>query len=252
MKWRGAKTPCPNFPAGHPPHFSLEMASSLPNRFVIFFDLESDLLFSQCGGSPNKHQKMKIMQISVACALVLDSELCKDPSLADTALQSSIALHYWQDDKDPAFEPLLSLFDGAEAISAYNGFEFDMPLLRKYYGSSQNAHKRYISHLQKFHDPFLRIRFVANYWPKLDHLLLENGLETKSASGVEAVEMWAQGKREELLEYCKEDVRLLAKLCLKDSITVPRIGKVCNHVFGIASCIASLRACEDGKDTECL
>ena len=223
---------------------------------VVVFDLETDLLFSQCAGT-SRAQKLQIMEATVACALVIDADLCLDRERAHIALERGESLHFWSDDAGLAFEPLLRLFDTAECIVAYNGLDFDMPVLRKYYGSGRSSQDRYMSHRNKFHDPFVRVRSHADYWPKLNDLLLANGLHSKTASGVEAVTMWAEGRRDELLRYCSEDVRLLAQLCLKPCVIVPRAGEVPNHIFGITSAIASLRAstgmsaaCEETETTE--
>jgi hypothetical protein len=104
--------------------------------------------------------------------------------------------------------------DRATILTCYNGLEFDMPVLRKYYKKSQNGESRYLQHMLKFHDPFTRIREVTGHWPSLNSLLASNGLGLKSSNGLEAIKMWEEGRRDELEMYCKRDVEALSQLIL--------------------------------------
>ena len=212
-------------------------------RTVVCFDVETDCLLSSCPGA-TRDQQCFYSQITVACALVLDAALCEDPNDAVEALATSEAFSYWQDDASGdgtgPFEPLLQLMDEADVILVYNGFGFDYPVLRKYYGgpSKLAAQQRYVHHRLKTLDPFDRIRSATGEWPKLDALLQANGLASKTASGVEAITMWQDGRRRELEDYCAADVKLMAELCLQPDILLPRPRtRLPNVVYGIAAAV---------------
>ena len=59
------------------------------------------------------------------------------------------------------------------------------------------AEERYASHRFKCHDPMVRLLHVVDVQPKLDALLIANGLPTKTADGLEAIRMWEEGERDE-------------------------------------------------------
>ena len=186
------------------------------SRTVVVFDAESDVSFAKCAGV-SRTEKMDNMQATVICALVLDASLCKHPANPERALETAIAHHWWRDDNSRGvnpFEPLLALFDAAEAIVAYNGIGFDFPLLRKHYTDAW----RYAAHRIKCHDPMLRIKHTYDVMPKLNDVLAANGLPSKTSDGLEAIRMWEQGRREELRSYCAEDVRLLALIVLQPEV----------------------------------
>jgi hypothetical protein len=53
---------------------------------------------------------------------------------------------------------------------------------------------------------------------KLNDLLIANGFETKSGSGLEAIRLWQEGNRTALSSYCLDDARLTYELCAVPSI----------------------------------
>tara|TARA_X000001036_G_scaffold32503_2_gene26597 strand:+ start:156 stop:752 length:597 start_codon:yes stop_codon:yes gene_type:complete len=161
------------------------------------------------------------MQATIVCALVVEADACQ--TLGTEALESGQPLHWWRDgpvhDGDPhPFEPLLRLFDTAEVIVAYNGLDFDFPLLFKHYDKTTQGKARYFAHRAKCFDPFQNIRAVYDHWPKLDALLQDNSIPTKLATGLEAILMWERGDRTSLLEYCAQDVKAMAQLCLRGDL----------------------------------
>ena len=210
---------------------------------MVVFDLESDCTFKNCPGE-TRFAQMLHMQATLACALVLDATLCLDPDTRKKAIEESVPLHWWRDgpvgdDKNP-FAQLLRLFDHASCIVAYNGLDFDFPLLLKHYAPSREGQRRYMSHRLKCLDPLVSLRAVTDLRSglKLDTLLHANGLAGKTGNGVDAIAMWNDDRRDELLSYCHQDTLQLAKLVLLPSLRVPRIGTLPNHVFGIASALS--------------
>ena len=211
---------------------------------VVVFDAESDVSFARCVGA-TRDAKMQHMQATVVCALVLDAALCASPDDADAAMATATARHWWRDDDacgvNP-FAPLLALFDDAAVIVAYNGLGFDFPLLRKHYGYGAAADERHAAHRLKCHDPMLRLSQIVNQMPKLNALLLANGLPTKLSDGLEAIDMWHAQERERLHAYCAEDVRLLAALTLLPTLRVPAVGTLSAEAIGLGAALAASAA----------
>lgn len=183
---------------------------------VVVFDCETDTTFATVIGT-DRNEKMRNMQVTVVCAEELEVGAIDAAVVAADAADPAVAprlITCWRDDNDAEggpFEALFAAFDGASLIVAYNGIDFDMPVLRKYYSSSA----RYMRHKQKLHDPFDRIRSNTGLWVGLGTLLSHNGLPTKTGSGVDAVRLWEEGHRDELMSYCANDVTALTRLVLR-------------------------------------
>lgn len=202
----------------------------------VVFDCESDGLppreYDEHG---RQSQDFRRVECTCACALVLDVARLPD-------VEHGRALTYWRH-KAPAkgvspFRGLLHEFDQASLIVAYNAFDFDFPLLRKYYrGNGGDA--RYHAHRAKCHDVFTRVRGATELWPKLDALLVLNGLPVKTGSGAEAVRMWNDDRLAELEQYCADDVRLTARLALLPELKWSGVPALPESVFGM---VPALRA----------
>ena len=219
---------------------------------VVYFDCESDCSFRSVSGVP-RDEGFKRMQATVVCALVVDADDCKEGCTADSAIASATARHWWRDVAEPGhgpFDELLQLFDEAVCIVAYNGLDFDFPLLRKHYGHGKKAQRRYIDHRTKCHDPFSKVRQATDTWLKMDVLLMYNKLPAKISHGLEAISMWEKGEREPLRLYCLHDVQSLLKLTFLPRLQIQNIGSLPNHVHGIASALASIRALQPVDDEE--
>ena len=200
---------------------------------VVIFDLEAD--------GKHKNNDFTYTQVTVACAMVLDAQAClKARTRAErrAVVANGKAFHWWRHEMsgpDKRGEPmaeLLKLFDEATLIVAYNGLAYDFPLLLKHY-AGKDRYKRFWSHRLKTHDPFSRIKEVVGHWPKLDDLLTANKLQTKSSTGLEAIQMWYDGRHDELLAYCTDDVRLLAELVMLPQLICPKAAVLPETVFGI-------------------
>jgi hypothetical protein len=86
---------------------------------------------------------------------------------------------------------MCELIGGAELTVTYNGIGFDNIVIEKYF--LDRALNRQMRMRQL--DVFARVRDVTGVWMKLDNLLKLNGQETKSADGLLAIKMWAEGNR---------------------------------------------------------
>lgn len=212
---------------------------------TVVWDCETDCSFRSLAGMC-RDQQLKVMQATVVCATVFESEDSLVDDNWETAFAASKEYTFWRDDgsnETHPFEPLLALFDAAEVVVAYNGLGFDMPIMRKYYGTSKSAKQRYLEHRMKLFDPMLRVAAATDLpFPKLSNLLEANQVPSKTGDGLLAIQLWAAGKREELREYCANDVRALAQLVHLSELVVPTVGVLPNRVHGIASAILAARA----------
>lgn len=207
-------------------------------EFVLFFDLEAD--------SGSRADDFKWTQVTCACATMISVDACikatGDPEAAERAVANGTHRHWWRDvaelGQDP-LEEMLRLMDMAVLIVAFNGLEYDFPLMKRHYCRN---FKRYVAHRTKTLDPFMNIKLATGKWYKLDRLLIANGLPAKIANGKEAITMWEQDRREELREYCAADVFLMARLCLQSEIVLPDCGRAENRLFGVASALAACEA----------
>lgn len=110
-----------------------------------------------------------------------------------------------------------AVLGAASEIWAFNGAHFDLPVLARCLGSDQGPWQR------KLVDPLLSARalFGTGACCKLATLLELNGLESKSASGAEAVVMAREGRWRELEDYCMQDTRLTFELMQLEAVRWP-------------------------------
>tara|TARA_B100001175_G_scaffold89462_1_gene75387 strand:- start:344 stop:1000 length:657 start_codon:yes stop_codon:yes gene_type:complete len=193
------------------------MQTNKGRPYCLVWDVETQQKINDMPGR-FREDRIKKLSISVACALVLDSELVLNGK-RDEAM--SIAQHYsfWCDDVS-GFQGLLTLMDNAEVICAYNGICFDHLVLHKHYNGDRT---RELSHTAKAHDVFRAIiGATGSRWPKLADLLRLNGLAPKEADGLLAIQWWSEQRRDDLESYCASDVRLFAELLLqREGIILP-------------------------------
>ena len=113
------------------------------------------------------------------------------------------------------FTPVLDMLDNAAMIHTFNGIEFDLPRLAKHCGRSSIG-----EWVRKTVDPLYLIRHTMGFGGciKLNDLLVANGFEPKSGSGLQAIQFWNEGNRKALSSYCMDDARLTYELCETRSI----------------------------------
>lgn len=213
---------------------------------VVVWDCETDSSFRSLSGM-SRDQQMRVMQVTVVCALVFDSEDCLLDDNWETAYAAASEHTFWRDvaseNGQGPFNVLLDLFDAADLIVAYNGLSFDLPVLKKHYGTGKAATRRYLDHRLKMHDPMARVAAATDMpFFKLSRLLEANQLPSKTGDGLEAIRLWQDGQRNKLREYCKNDVSALAQLVHLTTLKVPGVGVLPNPVHGVASALRAVRA----------
>jgi hypothetical protein len=205
----------------------------MPSNLVVF-DIESDSLFSDYSSIEQAYQ---FMQPTCVCANVyLHADVVTHGG--DAPAKEYV---FWRDSSDDPFSQLLQLFDDASSVVAYNGLGFDFNVMRKFYRGDMN---RYFFHRSKCVDACTNLHAVVGQRFKLDSLLRANGLTTKSASGLDAVRWWREGKRTLIETYCSADTSCLFRLsCVKDLRLPGLFFTVPNRAFGV------LWLCSDGTFT---
>ena len=110
-------------------------------------------------------------------------------------------------------EELLTLLDDSDTLCCYNGVEFELPFLAQaLLASDEKLGERICKTL----DVFFAVRYCIGAMPKLDKMLQWNGLQGKTASGLQAIEWARTGVLDKLEEYCMDDARLTLELHLKN------------------------------------
>lgn len=218
----------------------------MAKRYVVVFDLETKNLIEQADWR-RREDKVKALDISVVCVLKLDSDLILhgSESSVSEAMKKAEMVSFWPHvSGENGFSQLFDIFDAAETIGTYNGLAFDNLVLQKHY-KNHGGFERYLSHVFKNIDLFQRLRDTHGKWFKLDAVLEANGLDTKPASGLDAVRWWQQGRLDLIEEYCKADVLQLAKLFLLNELIVPATNgvKAPPALFALAPAIAAARHC---------
>jgi DNA polymerase elongation subunit (family B) len=114
---------------------------------------------------------------------------------------------------------IATILDNAECITCYNGATFDIPFIQHVFGfENSRVGQWYV----KLFDVLEISRTLLKAAFKLDQVLLLNDLQTKSSSGLQAIE-WAKNKIDwpKLIEYCMEDTRLTFMLSKLPIVRLP-------------------------------
>lgn len=112
------------------------------------------------------------------------------------------------------FADVERMLDEADLIYTFNGIEFDLPRLAKHCSREVGPWMR------KTVDPLFMMKHAMGFGGcrKLNDLLMLNGFEPKSGSGLQAVQFWYDGEKEKLASYCMDDARLTFLLCESESV----------------------------------
>jgi len=90
------------------------------------------------------------------------------------------------------------------ASSSFNGDRFDFEVLRGYHPVGNLVPKSF--------DLLADLHRRLGFRIKLDDLARETLGHQKSGNGLEIVQWWREGRKEEVCKYCENDVQLLVDL----------------------------------------
>ena len=182
---------------------------------MVVFDLETTELIED-------DVEIEDMSVSVACAMWLPAAATLEAAMEDAASKT-----FWHESVTRApngeaaagVRELLDWLDGAAMIVAYNGREFDMRVLSRYYHDGEDDRRQ--AHLAKLVDPAEAVQRAAGRRAKLSTVLRLNTKAQKGGEGCDAPRWWHDGRHTQLQRYCAQDVRVLADLVVRPEIRVP-------------------------------
>lgn len=148
----------------------------------VAFDLETQTSAKEVGGWGNKH----LMKVSVG-----------------VVFRSDTGEYTWYGEEQ--MPQLVAELQAADLVVGYNHEGFDYAVLQKY------APDVDLKALTSF-DIMLHVQGRAGFRPKLDNLAQSTLGVGKSTHGLQAVEWWKEGKVQEIVEYCTQDVAVTADL----------------------------------------
>jgi DEAD/DEAH box helicase domain-containing protein len=149
---------------------------------IVVFDLETQNLFEDVGGRGN------IGALKVSCGVTWSSA------------RNDFCI-YWEKDV-PA---LIAELKSAGRVIGFNIKGFDYEVLRPY---APNERLQFLPTLDIMDDLFRTLSFRVS----LDAVARATLGDTKSASGLQAVEWWRAGELDKLAEYCKVDVDVTRRI----------------------------------------
>lgn len=148
-------------------------------RYIVF-DLETQNIFQEVNSSDPA-------ALDISVATVYDSETDK---------YTTVTI----DDIDK----LWPIIEKADALVGYNSNHFDIPLLNKYYPGDLTQIKSI--------DILEDIKESLGRRLRLDSVAQATIGAKKSADGLQAVRWWREGKVNEVMKYCEQDVKVTKKV----------------------------------------
>lgn len=138
--------------------------------------------------------------------IVLDIETIGDIRNYDNLQVTVVSIYEYEKDAYRSFYEeelgdLWPILEKAERIIGYNSEHFDIPILDKYYAGDLKAfpHLDLLKVIKESHGKRFKLDDIAK--ATLDNV-------SKSANGLEAIEWWKQGRKEDVKKYCEQDVKV--------------------------------------------
>ena len=148
---------------------------------IVFFDVETQRTFDEVGGRHN----IRKLGLSVAVTY----------STADGTFH-----HYTEETVDD----LIAELKAADLVVGFNVLNFDYEVLRAY--SDERLDR--LPTVDMLDHIYKRLGFRVS----LDSLAASTLGTAKSADGLQAVRWYKQGRMQEILDYCQQDVEVTRKL----------------------------------------
>ena len=99
---------------------------------------------------------------------------------------------------------LWGILERADILVGYNSDHFDIPILNRYYPGDLTRIKSV--------DILKEVRKILGRRLKLDNIAEATLGKKKTADGMQAVRWWKEGKVQEIIDYCIEDVRITKEI----------------------------------------
>ena len=152
----------------------------------VYFDLETERSAQEVGGWGN------IEQLGIAVAVT-----CASGDDQDGQAQFKTFLGDQTDD-------LLAELRRADCVVGFNTRGFDFRVLQPFVAFD----------LKSLHniDLMLDLKAVAGFRPGLDNCCAQTLGSQKSGGGLQSLQWWREGRRDEVIAYCRQDVLLTRQL----------------------------------------
>jgi len=147
----------------------------------VFFDVETQNTFQEVGGRYPERLKISV-------AVTFDT--------ADNAFHRYLEAEAAQLAQD---------LGQADLVVGYNLYGFDYPVLQQYSRDVELAELPTV-------DMMVEIQKRLGFRLKLDSIATATLQVGKSADGLQAVRWWREGRVEEILEYCQQDVEVTRRI----------------------------------------
>ncbi|HEX8834116.1 MAG TPA: ribonuclease H-like domain-containing protein [Abditibacteriaceae bacterium] len=147
----------------------------------VYFDIETERLASEVGGWQN------IEQLGLAVAVTNTSHSDEFRAFRKESAQE-----------------LLAELRAADCVVGFNTRHFDFRVLQPYVDFDVKT----LTNI----DLMLDLKDVAGFRPGLNNCCAATFGENKSSGGVESVQWWREGRFDEVIAYCQQDVALTRKL----------------------------------------
>jgi DEAD/DEAH box helicase domain-containing protein len=144
---------------------------------VVVFDVETQNLFEDVGGQRQAHKLL----VSIAVSYDADADVFRS---------------FREENVSELIDQLFS----ARLVVGYNTIKFDYAVLRAYTKQRFNR----VPTLDLFDHLYRR----TGYRSRLDTVAAETLGTGKSGSGRDACQMWRDGRVDELIAYCQQDVQI--------------------------------------------
>jgi DEAD/DEAH box helicase domain-containing protein len=141
--------------------------------------------------------------------IVFDIETYGDIKNQASLKVTVVSIYEYEHDKYTSFREnelsnLWPYLEKAERLIGYNSLYFDLPILNRLYAGDLNN----IPHL----DMLKVIKEMSGSRYKLDDIAKATLQISKSADGLQAVRWYEEGKIDEIIKYCEQDVKVTKEI----------------------------------------
>ncbi len=152
-------------------------AVSLEGKRVVYYDVETQKRADEVGGWNNADQML------VSIAITYDD---------------SAGFRTWLEKDVP---DMIRYMDGFDVVLSYNGDQFDSRVI-SHYGDVGTINRKSFDLAQYFHH---RLKHRL----KLDTIATATLGKGKTSDGLQALKWWKEGKIQDIIDYCEQDVQVL-------------------------------------------
>jgi DEAD/DEAH box helicase domain-containing protein len=161
----------------------------------VYFDVETERSADEVGGWQN------IEQLGIAVAVTCTSRDDQSGEGTDGAPQGGWQFKIFR--KHEA-EALGQELQSADCVVGFNTRGFDFRVLQPYVDFDLRA----LPDL----DLMVDLKRIAGFRPGLDNCCAATFNAKKSGGGLQSLQWWREGREDEVIEYCKQDVLLTRRL----------------------------------------